>query len=190
MGDRCAAGSGAEPASLCLEFPDAGGDPLGAGFQSASGVRRFCAPLCRSDGDCADLDARFVCQTPEWRGNPLFSGQLERVCGGDPDTSGPSVDPITCDWTQAALSVEAREVCEDYCSYLLACRELPAELTEACCGWSCYGTMTAGAGVDAAYRRQVDCYAKTFQAYQPTTLVCTAPRDDCGGAPPIPPVPQ
>lgn len=177
-----------EPPALCVEYPGAAGDPLGEGFRSRDDVRRFCAPLCVDDAACRALDPRFVCRAPEWRGNPLYPDTTDRVCRGE--TIGgydPGKDPSDCaGWDRApGRFPEAAFVCDAYCDYLGACRELPDTLSRDCCGRGCFQRMTAGDRLDTDYRNQLTCFVDYFGAFRDTALVCTEPLDRCG-APPIP----
>ena len=187
VGSYCPSEAG-EVAGLCLSFPDAAGDPLGVGFRSERDIRRFCAPICLRESDCAALDSRFLCVRPEWRGDPLFSDRADHICRGEEQLPGPIVDPRTCDWEgQGERFPEAAVVCRGYCDYLDGCKLRPDELTVACCEWRCFARMTQGDRVDPTYRDELTCYIDYFQAFRDTALVCSEPPSACGDPPPLPP---
>jgi hypothetical protein len=82
---------------------------------------------------------------------------------------------------------EAPSLCSGYCAYLAACQHVPETLTNACCEWACYDTLTDGeTALDEPYKKTIRCYVDHFEAFG--GVVCEASKIEapCGGAPPIP----
>lgn len=184
-GEFCPSVDGEVPA-VCIEYPDASGDPLGEGFRSRGDLRRFCAPWCTDDAGCRALLADFVCLPPEFRGNPLYPDWGQRICRGATIGGYTGDDPVDCaGWADGAREAEAVAVCASYCRYLAVCRELPDGADEDCCGRDCYADLTAGGGVDPLQSRAFSCFIDYFNAFRGTALVCSEPRDRCG-EPPVP----
>jgi len=188
-GEFCPTVAGEAP-SVCIEYPDAAGDPLGEGFRSRGDIRRFCAPWCHDDAGCRALLPAFVCLPPEFRGNPLYPDLGQRVCRGETIGGYTGDDPEDCaGWDAEARLLEAVVVCADYCDYLSTCRELPDGASgpgaEDCCGRDCYRGLTAEGSVDPDRSRALSCFVDYFHAFRGTALVCSEPRDRCG-EPPIP----
>ena len=158
----------------CVEMPE--------GFEGT--LSRFCAPECETAGDCAALDAGFdTCAEPDWRGNPPpgYAPGGFKICSTPPADPGPPVDPITCDWEDKIEGpAVVKQICADYCDYLFTCKENPADLTKACCGWGCYLHVTPEGRVEDTRKNELACFAHAYAGAAGSEKVCELPKETCG----------
>jgi hypothetical protein len=164
--------------SLCVQFPSKWRVP----------PDQFCAPLCESQSDCDALGAPWeTCEVPAYKGNPLYSASVDKVCISPSAQGHDPVDPDTCEGWEALYNDKSQErnVCLSYCEYLKVCQKLPPELSQQCCAFHCTAGMVTNGNTDKEMFDVVRCYHDNYVAFSGTALVCTKPEEACPPGPEI-----
>jgi len=180
------------PATLCISFRTLPHAELGPFIGE---LDQFCVPRCGNALDCTAENANWeACDIPRYLGDPLYSALgAVRVCQAPSYQGKEPVDPERCDWekTVAARYANEANLCRAYCDYLDRCKALTVDGATACCAWGCFNRLVVDDGVDVAWRDTLKCHIETSAAYPDTGPIntCTAPAEQCGGAPvdPTPP---